>query len=122
MRESVSGGRGAAPGGAPGEAFGGRVRRPHRLNVNIDAETLEALNVLSFASGMSRSSVASDVLRLLVPVVAPMLESIGRMRYEPGKVMERMAVQARMVAEATDAALAGARVSTPPPTNRGECR
>lgn len=76
-----------------------KVPRPYRLMVNIDAETYEGLRALSAVSGMSRSAVAADALRMLMPTLEPLVRAIGKLRTEPHRAMAELAQSAEVAGE-----------------------
>lgn len=96
--------------------------RPHRVNVNIDDETLQTLRALAYASGTSMSGTASDALRLLLPVLRPVVESMERLRTAPIEAMERLSTHAEHVAAMADDAVREIRALkglAPPSSNTG---
>lgn len=79
--------------------------RPHRLIVNLDAETFEGIKALAAVSGMSRSATAAMALEALVPMVRPIVAAMAVARSAPGAALEKLSQHAAMVAEQSDAML-----------------
>lgn len=78
-----------------------RVPRPHRVMVNIDTETRDALRALAFTVGESQSQVAADALRLLVPMMKPVASAIGKLKEHPHAAMAELAAHAELVSQQT---------------------
>lgn len=99
-----------------------RRPRPHRINVNIDDETLQTLRALAYAGGTSMSSTAADALMLLLPVLRPAVESMEKLRTAPVEAMERLSLHAEHVAALADGAVREIRALrglAPPSSNTG---
>jgi hypothetical protein len=90
--------------------------------VNVDAETAEALRSLAFVAGMSRSAVAADALRMLLPTIAPVLQAIGKARTEPHEALAKLAELAKFSADQAELMLEDIRLERqklPPSSNTG---
>jgi hypothetical protein len=96
--------------------------RPHRVIINVDADTREALRALAYASGLSLSAVAAETLRMLLPTIRPVMEAIGELRTAPGQAMEKLSAHAQDLADLAQATVEEIRASSalrPPSCNTG---
>lgn len=102
-----------------------RTPRPHRLMVNLDTETRDALRSLAFTAGVSQSNVAADALRMLVPMMAPVINAIAKAKEQPHVAMAELVAQAELVETLAKGALRDARGlskglgKAPPSSNTG---
>lgn len=102
-----------------------RPPRPYRLMVNLDAETRDALRAMSAASGVSQSYVAADALRLLVPMMRPVTDAIGKLREQPQQAMQEIAAHAELMGQQAKAVISEVRAAArrqpkaPPSSNTG---
>lgn len=99
-----------------------RPLRPRRVMINIDVDTWQALHALAYASESSLSLVASEVLRLLVPTVQPVVEAMAELRTAPRVAMEKLSLHAEAVAHMADEVvdeMRKQRRATPPSSNTG---
>jgi len=90
--------------------------------VNLDTVTRDALRSLAFTSGSSQSGVAADALRLLVPMMAPVVNAMGKLREHPHAAMAELAAHAELVgiqAEGVIREVAELSRSSPPSSNTG---
>lgn len=100
-----------------------RRARPHRIVVNVDTDTLQALRVLAFAGETSMSSVASEALRMLLPTLRPVIEAMAEIRTAPAAAMEKLSTHAEAVADLAHRAVSDIRKArgkpAPPSSNTG---
>lgn len=102
--------------------FTPRPPRPHRIVINVDAETLQALKALAYAGDTSVSSVSAECLRMLLPTLRPVMESIAHLRTAPADALEKLSTHAEAVAVLAEQAVSeirDARGLGPPSCNTG---
>jgi hypothetical protein len=93
--------------------------RPHRVIINVDAETLDALRALAYSARMSVSAVGADCLRMLLPTLRPVMEAMAQMRTAPAQALEKLSAHAedvaRMAQEVVDGIKAEVAAEHSPP-------
>jgi hypothetical protein len=94
--------------------------------VNLDTETRDALRSLAFTAGVSQSNVAADALRMLVPMMAPVVNAMAKVKQAPHQAMADLAAHAELVDMQAQKMLKDVRqaareavAKTPPSSNTG---
>jgi hypothetical protein len=90
------------------------VRRPHRIVVNIDADTLRRLDSVATLARESRSSVVADVLQMFIPMFEPMALAVAQARETPADALRILRSQADSLVVVTEDLVQRLRGDQPP--------
>lgn len=89
--------------------------RPHRIVVNVDAETLRLLDAIAAMSRESRSAVVADILQTFCPMFEPVAKAVDRVRSKPAEAVRLMREHADTLHTLTAELVERARTELPIP-------